>query len=115
MLPLVLILQNILSIGGVFPEIANKPGLKQASYVASAQWGFSAEAATADVNHLQATTNIIRKLSGTDVRNPDALHRALTTPVTGQSVARWRWYGDGAPPLRTNGAYAPAVTSVLST
>ena len=86
-LPLVLILQNILSIGGVFPEIANKPGLKQASYVASAQWGFSAEAATADVNHLQATTNIIRKLSGTDVRNPDALNRALTTPVTGQS--RW--------------------------
>jgi hypothetical protein len=86
-LPLILILQNILSIGGVFPEITDKPGLKQASYVASAQWGFSAEAATADLNKLQATTNVIRRLSGTDVLDPEALNRALSRPATGQT--RW--------------------------
>jgi hypothetical protein len=86
-LPLVLILQNILSIGSVFPEITDKPGLKQASYVASAQWGFSAEAATADLNQLQATTNIIRRLSGADVRDPAALDRELAAPAKGES--RW--------------------------
>ena len=86
-LPLVLILQNILSIGGVFPEIADKPGLKQASYFASAQWGFSAEAATADLNQLQASTNVVRQLSAADVLDPDAIGQLLSRPVEGEP--RW--------------------------
>ena len=86
-LPLVLILQNLLSIGGVFPEIGNKPGIKQASYVATAQWGFAAEAATSDLNELQATTNVIRTLSEADLLDPSALSRALSSPDSGE--ARW--------------------------
>jgi hypothetical protein len=107
-LPLVLILQNILSIGGVFPEITNKPGLKQASYFASAQWGFSAEAATANLNELQATTNVIRRLSGSDIRDPAAINRALSTPDAGEP----RWKHDLGPWLLNIGALV-VISSVL--
>ena len=52
LLPVLLILQLIVS--GAFKDVLEKPILREISYVSSAQWGFSAGAATIDLNELQA-------------------------------------------------------------
>jgi hypothetical protein len=77
-LPMVLIVQNVLAVGGVFPEVVNKPVLEQLSYVASAQWSFSTVASTADLNQLQSATNVLRGLSDVDLRDPSAIADRLT-------------------------------------
>jgi hypothetical protein len=51
LLPLLLLLQLLLS--GGFKDVVEEPPLREASYAASAQWGFSAGAATVDLNRLQ--------------------------------------------------------------
>jgi ABC transport system ATP-binding/permease protein len=53
-LPVLLILQMLLAMGGVFPDVVEKPGLKQASYLAGAQWGFATAASTVDLDRLQS-------------------------------------------------------------
>ncbi|HEX9505711.1 MAG TPA: hypothetical protein VGA62_06855, partial [Acidimicrobiia bacterium] len=79
-LPVLLILEMILAAGGLFPDVVDKPVLKELSYGASAQWGFAATAATSDLNDLQAISNRLR-----DVRTVNSgdfvpkLRQALTT------------------------------------
>ena len=60
-LPVVLILQLLLAMGGVFPDLVEKPVLKEASYLASAQWGFSASAASVDLGRLQSLDEVARE------------------------------------------------------
>jgi hypothetical protein len=60
-LPVLLIFQMLLAMGGVFPDVVEKPGLKQASYLAGTQWGFSTAASTVDLDRLQSVDKIASK------------------------------------------------------
>jgi energy-coupling factor transporter ATP-binding protein EcfA2 len=57
-LPVLLIFQMLLAMGGVFPDVVEKPGLKQASYLAGAQWGFSTAASTVELDRLQSVDKV---------------------------------------------------------
>jgi ABC-type multidrug transport system ATPase subunit len=59
-LPVVLIVQMLLAMGGVFPDLVDKPVLKQASYLAGAQWAFSASASTVDLDRLMSVDRVAR-------------------------------------------------------
>lgn len=87
LLPIVLILQFVLSAGGVLPEIVDKPVLREVANLSSAQWGFAGSASTADLNRLQAFTDQLRNLREVDAADPgpalEALEQAATPP------ARW--------------------------
>lgn len=84
LLPIVLILQFVLSAGGVLPEIVDKPVLRETAYLSSAQWGFAGSASTADLNRLQAFTDQLRDLREIDAADPgpalDALQRSVEPP-----------------------------------
>jgi ABC-type multidrug transport system ATPase subunit len=69
-LPVVLIVQMLLAMGGVFPDVVDKPGLRQASYVASAQWAFSASASTVDLDHLMTVDRVARSYPEVRIDNP---------------------------------------------
>lgn len=87
LLPIVLILQFVLSAGGVLPELVDKPVLRELSSVSSAQWGFAAAASTADLNELQAFTDQLRGLREVDAADPGPAIDALAQPV--EPEARW--------------------------
>jgi len=72
-LPVVLILSNVLALGGIYPDLLHKPILNQAQYAASAQWGFSAAAATADLNQLQGLSQVVQRIGSVDVSSPQSL------------------------------------------
>jgi ABC-type multidrug transport system ATPase subunit/pSer/pThr/pTyr-binding forkhead associated (FHA) protein len=87
LLPIVLILQFVLSAGGVLPEIVDKPVLREMSLASSAQWGFGAAASTADLNELQAFTDQLRDLREIDAADPAPALEALSEPA--QPEQRW--------------------------
>lgn len=87
LLPIVLILQFVLSAGGVLPELVDKPVLRQASYASSSQWGFAAAASTSDLNGLQAFTDQLRNLREVDAADPGPAIEALSEPA--EPEARW--------------------------
>ena len=86
-LPVVLIAQMVLASGAVFPDVAERVGLRQAREVVGAQWGFSAAAATADLNRIQAFNNRVRALKEVHLDRPEQISEALTAPVKGPT--RW--------------------------
>jgi ABC-type multidrug transport system ATPase subunit/pSer/pThr/pTyr-binding forkhead associated (FHA) protein len=86
-LPVVLIAQMVLASGAVFPDAADRFGLQQAKEVVSAQWGFSAAAATADLNRIQAFNNRVRDIKEIDLDQPEAIIEKLARPATGPT--RW--------------------------
>jgi hypothetical protein len=69
-LPVVLIVQMLLAMGGVFPDLVDKPVLKQASYLAGAQWAFEASASTVDLDHLMSVDRVARTYPEIHVDNP---------------------------------------------
>ena len=77
LLPVILILQMVLASGGVFPDFGSQPGLKQASYFASAQWGFAGVAATADLNELQKVSTLALEFPIVDLTDPAAVGKKL--------------------------------------
>lgn len=81
LLPIVLILQFVLSAGGVLPEIVDKPVLRELANVSSAQWGFAGSASTADLNRLQAFTDQLRDLREVDAADPSPALEALQEPA----------------------------------
>jgi ABC-type multidrug transport system ATPase subunit len=90
-LPLVLVLQMLLAMGGLFPDLIDKPVLKQASYVSSAQWGFSAMASTVDLERLDAINHAARGLPDVRLEDPTPVLSALAEPPA--SDYRWRHSG----------------------
>lgn len=72
LLPIVLIPQMVLS--GVIP-IADKPVLREVSYLTGAQWGFSAVASTVDLNELTAIRVAPAPDSGAQGQVPPAQER----------------------------------------
>ena len=96
--PILIVLQNVLSLGGLNPSSLSKPVLNQAQYVSSAQWGFSAEAATADLNHLEGLSAVFKQLESVDLNNVDKL---TTSAKSGAGPRRYRhlrsvWWEDMA-------------------
>jgi ABC-type multidrug transport system ATPase subunit/pSer/pThr/pTyr-binding forkhead associated (FHA) protein len=90
LLPIVLILQFVLSAGGVLPELTDKPVLRELSLASSAQWGFAATAATADLNELQSFTNQLGDLRSVDAADPLPAIEALQEP----QAPNQRWAHD---------------------
>ncbi|MEX1008740.1 MAG: ATP-binding cassette domain-containing protein [Acidimicrobiia bacterium] len=86
-LPVVLIAQMVLASGAVFPDVTERVGLRQAREVVTAQWGFSAAAATADLNQIQAFNNRVRALRQVDLNKPEQIISAVSQPTKGPS--RW--------------------------
>jgi hypothetical protein len=87
LLPIVLILQFVLSAGGVLPEIVDKPVLREVANLSSSQWGFAGSASTADLNRLQAFTDQLRELREVDAADPGPALEALAEPF--DPPARW--------------------------
>lgn len=86
-LPMLLILQLVLSAGVVLPEIGDKPVLRQVGYLSSAQWGVSAAASTTDLNGLQLFDERLRSLRSVDAANAADAVAGLTEEA--QPERRW--------------------------
>jgi energy-coupling factor transporter ATP-binding protein EcfA2 len=80
LLPIILILQFVLSAGGVLPELTDKAVLREMSLASSAQWGFAATASTTDINELQAFTNQLGDLRTVDAADPLPVIESLEEP-----------------------------------
>ena len=57
-LPVVLLLELLLAMGGLFPDVVDKPVLKQLSDAASTQWSFAAAASSVDLGRMQALETV---------------------------------------------------------
>jgi ABC transport system ATP-binding/permease protein len=86
-LPVLIVAEVILALGGVSPEIASKPVIKQLSYVASAQWGFSAAASTAGLNDLEPLNGLARTTRTLDLSDPSKGARGFAKAYRGEP--RW--------------------------
>jgi ABC-type multidrug transport system ATPase subunit len=111
-LPIALVFLLVLALGGVFPQVGDKPVLKQLGYVASTRWGFAGMASTADLNNLQAVTGVLTRQPTVKVDDPSALLQAFQAHPDGDRL--WRhsasaWLLDAAALL------ALAVLALLAT
>jgi hypothetical protein len=86
-LPVLLIVELILALGGIAPEIVAQPGLNQLSYVASTQWGFSATASTVGLNDLEPLNSLARVTPALDLANPTVAAEGFARAFGGES--RW--------------------------
>jgi ABC-type multidrug transport system ATPase subunit len=86
-LPVLLIVELILGLGGIAPEMVSQPGLKQLSYVASAQWAFSAAASTVGLNDLEPVNNLARAVPTLDLADPSTAATGFAKAFQGES--RW--------------------------
>ncbi|MBI2169490.1 MAG: FHA domain-containing protein [Actinobacteria bacterium] len=94
LLPVVLILQLTLASGGLFPELVDKPVLKQATYAAGPQWGFTAAAATVDLNRLQPLNTASQEIPAIDVKEPEKIIDGIAAakvgdPLLAHEARRW--------------------------
>jgi ABC-type multidrug transport system ATPase subunit/pSer/pThr/pTyr-binding forkhead associated (FHA) protein len=69
-LPIVLIVELILAMGAVFPEVTRQPGLEQLSHVAGTQWGFAATASTAGLNDLEPLNRLAESVPTLNLADP---------------------------------------------
>lgn len=116
-LPLVLVLQMLLAMGGVFPDITDKPVLNQARYVASADWGFSTMASTADLERLAPLDHLGRQLPPVRLEDPTPVLTAIARQPVDE--ARWRhepraWLLDAAALLGLTTLFTGAAAMVLA-
>jgi hypothetical protein len=87
-LPVVLLLELLLAMGGLFPDVVNKPGLKQLSYAASTQWAFAAAASSDDLGRAQALDTV-----GSDaptIQLDDPLNRFQSLASSLREPSSWR-------------------------
>jgi ABC-type multidrug transport system ATPase subunit len=90
-LPVVLIVQMLLAMGGVFPDLTDKPVLEQASYLAGAQWAFSASASTVDLDHLMSIDRVARSYPEVRIDNPGPALAKLTDDKIVDRLWRHDW------------------------
>lgn len=86
-LPVLIVAEVILGMGGIAPEMVSKPVIKQLSYVASTQWGFSAAASTAGLNELEPLNGISRTVPTLDLSDPSTSARDFARAFRGEP--RW--------------------------
>jgi hypothetical protein len=98
LLPIVIVVQNVLSMGGLTPQALAKPVLNQAQYASSAQWGFSAAAATADLNRLQGLSAVLKEVKNVNATSVDDLLNGTTKSKTARRFRHDEtvWVGDMA-------------------
>jgi hypothetical protein len=84
-LPIIFVMMMILAAGGIFPTFASQPGLQQASFLASSQWGFAGVAATADLNTLNMLGNISTSMPVIDLTDLGPVVDTLLDPGGGPS------------------------------
>ena len=107
-LPVVLIFQMLLAMGGVFPDVVEKPGLEQASYLAGAQWGFSSAASTVDLDRLQSVDRIARKAPTVNLQTPLARFEPVAADLETQRALETRARALGRPtPRRCSSSQPP--------
>jgi len=86
-LPVLIIVQMILAMGGVFPEVVRQPVLKQLTYVAGTQWGFSAAASTTGLSDLEPLNGLAEAVPTVDLSRPEATADGLVRALRGHP--RW--------------------------
>ena len=88
LLPVILVLEMLLALGGLFPNLVDKPVLKQLSYAASTQWAFSASASSVDLGRMQAFDAVAREVPGVQLDAPvtafESLANGLGEPASWQ-------------------------------
>jgi ABC transport system ATP-binding/permease protein len=87
-LPVVLLLQLLLAMGGLFPDVVNKPVLKQLSYAASTQWSFAAAASSVDLGRMQALDSVGRDAPTIRLDDPITRFESLATSL--QQPSSWQ-------------------------
>jgi ABC-type multidrug transport system ATPase subunit len=96
-LPVVLVLELLLGMGGLFPNLVDKPVLKQLSYAASTQWSFSALASSVDLYRMQGVDTVAREAPTVQLTAPltrfESLADRLETPESWQHRPG-AWLGD---------------------
>jgi ABC transport system ATP-binding/permease protein len=90
-LPVVLIVQMLLAMGGVFPDVVDKPVLKQASYLAGAQWAFSASASTVDLDKLMTVDRVARSYPEVRIDDPGPALAKLSDDEIVERLWRHDW------------------------
>lgn len=86
-LPVLIIVEMVLAMGGVFPEVVRQPVLKQLTYVAGTQWGFSAAASTTGLGDLEPLNALAEEVPEVDLSRPAASAPGLTRALRGRP--RW--------------------------
>ena len=86
-LPVLIIVEMILAMGGVFPEVVRQPVLKQLTYVAGTQWGFSAAASTTGLSDLEPLNGLAEAVPTVDLSRPQATADGLVRALRGNP--RW--------------------------
>ncbi len=82
-LPLLLAFQVLFGSAGLFPGAEQPPVLREVSYASSAGWGFTAAAATSNLNDLQVVNTIASRLPVIHLDRPDDAITALSQPGAG--------------------------------
>lgn len=95
-LPMVLVVESVLTFGALIPNSLDKPVLNQAQYISSTQWGFSAAAATSDLNQLNGLSSVFTQLSTV---NTTTLQKFLNGKIKTEGQRRYRhlrsvWFQD---------------------
>ena len=115
-LPVVLIVEMLLAMGGVFPDLVDKPVLRQASYAASAQWAFSASASTVDLDHLLSVDRVARSYPEVRLSDPGPALAELSSDKIVDKLWRhdWRtWLADAGALLALTAAGVVATGLIL--
>lgn len=86
-LPVLIIVEMILAMGGVFPEVVRQPVLKQLTYVAGTQWGFSAAASTTGLSDLEPLNGLAEAVPTVHLSQPQAAADGLVRALRGHP--RW--------------------------
>jgi hypothetical protein len=86
-LPVLIVVEMILAMGGIFPEVVEKPGLRQLSYVAGPQWGFAATASTVGLDEIEPLNTLARRTPAIDLAKPTSLTADFADALRGD--ARW--------------------------
>ncbi|MEK6274491.1 MAG: ATP-binding cassette domain-containing protein [Actinomycetota bacterium] len=86
-LPVLIVAEVILGMGGISPEMVSKPVIKQLSYVAGTQWGFSAAASTAGLNDLEPLNGLSRTVPTLELSDPTKAAQGFAKAYRGE--ARW--------------------------
>ena len=84
-LPVILLLELLLAMGGLFPDVVDKPVLKQLSYGAGTQWSFAAAASSVDLGRMQALDLVASQAPNVDLQRPLSAFQSLDTTLRGQS------------------------------
>lgn len=86
-LPVLIIVEMVLAMGGVFPEVVRQPVLKQLTYVAGTQWGFSAAASTTGLSDLEPLNGLAEVVPELDLSKPEGAADGIAAALRGQP--RW--------------------------